>query len=143
MARPALNVLVSKSVWLGCGCQNEVMTSVEAVLVARLRADAVAQALPVVLGRRRDAVAVVAAADLVGALELRPARPSLGQLRVGADPGTARPRCSRRVRWTLFTYWRRQIDLGDRLRQRVFKTSFGMAEIFARTSEPMLPSTRS
>ena len=43
---------------------------VETVRVAGLRADAVAQPLPVILGGGRDAVAVVAVADLVACLEL-------------------------------------------------------------------------
>ena len=111
MARPALNVLVSKSVCEGCGCQNERQhLRVEPVGVAGLRVDAVAQALPVVLGGRRDAVAVVAAANLVGGLELAKRFLHRRELRVGRDAlDGAPPRCSPRVRWTLFTYCSRQI----------------------------------
>ena len=52
---------------------------VDPMRVARLRADAVARPLPVILGRRRDPVAVVAAANLMRRFELREALPSQPQ----------------------------------------------------------------
>ena len=144
MARPALNVLVSKSVCEGCGCQNaDEHLGVEPVRVAGLRADAVAEALPVVLGRRRDAVAVVAVANLVGRLELAQRLLHRGELRVAADAaGGAPPRCSRRCGG------RSSRTGAGRSPSRPAARAGGrapceMAAIFARTSEPMLPSTRS
>ena len=144
MARPALNVLVSKSVCDGCGCQNDAEhLGVEAMRVAGLRADAVAEALPVVLGRRRDAVAVVAAANLVRRLELAQRLLHRGELRVGSDArDEAPPRCSRPCGGRSSrtgagrSPWRPAARAGG-------SSSFAMAAIFARTSEPMLPSTRS
>ena len=46
------------------------------------------------------------------------------------------------LRWTLFTYWSRQMTLATGCASG-WLSSFAMAAIFARTSEPMFPSTRS
>ena len=48
------------------------------------------------------------------------------------------------VRCTLFTNWSRQMTFATGSASGwAFGTLVGMAEIFALTSEPMLPSTRS
>ena len=67
---------------------------VQSVGVARLGADTVAQAFPVILGGRGDAIAVIAVANLVRRLELAEGYLHRGELRVATD---ARMKCCRDV----------------------------------------------
>ena len=122
MARPALNVFVSKSVWLGCGCQNDGQhLGIEPMRIARLRADAVANALPVVFRRRRNPVSVVAEANLVGGLKLTQCLLHGGKLGVGGDTGVERRRNVLRRAVNALHVLQQANHLGDRLRQRMFK----------------------
>ena len=87
--------------------------------VARLRADAVAKALPVVFGRRRDAVAVVAAANLVRGLELAQRLLHRGELRVAGDARVQRGRDVLGGAVDALHVLEQADDLRDRLRERV------------------------
>ena len=109
--------------------------------VARLWVDAVARALPVILGRRRDAVAVVARRTLWAASSWRSASLTAASCESAATPD-AGSRDVLRGPVNALDVLEQADDLGDRLRQRVLEL-LQMAAIFARTSEPMLPSTRS
>ena len=62
--RPALNGLTSNRAWVGCGCQSPVTTSACRRLTSPgFGVERGALALPIVLGRRRDAIAIVTATD--------------------------------------------------------------------------------
>jgi hypothetical protein len=63
---------------------------VDAMCVARLRADPVANALPVVFRRRRNTISVVAKANLVGGLKLTQCVLHRGKLGIAGDTGMER-----------------------------------------------------
>ena len=67
--------------------------------IARLRADTVANALPIVLRRRRNPISVVAETNLVGGLKLMQCVLHPGKLGIPGDTGMERRcRCSTAVR---------------------------------------------
>ena len=72
----------------------------------------------------------------------RDVRNHLDRVRIPGDTGMEHSRTVSAVRCTVFTYCSRQITLVTDCANGC-SSSFEMAEIFARTSEPMLPSTRS
>ncbi len=89
--------------------------------IARLRADAVANALPVVFRRRRNPVSVIAEANLVGSLKLAQRVFHRGKLGVAGNTGMER-RCDVfRCAVNALHVLQQANHLGDRLRQRVFK----------------------
>ena len=89
--------------------------------IARLRADAVADALPVVFRRRRNPVSVIAEANLVGCLKLTQRVLHRGKLRIAGD-AWVESRCDVFRRAVNALHVLQQADhLRDRLRQRVFE----------------------
>ena len=89
--------------------------------VARLRADPVANALPVVFRRRRNPISVVAAANLVGGLKLTQRVLHRGELRIAGDAGMERCGDVLRRAVNALHVLQQANHLGDRLRERMFK----------------------
>ena len=86
--------------------------AVEPLRVGRLRARAVSLALPVVLGRGGDAVAVVAVADELGVLErTRSAALTGSSCESASTLGCSAAAMFSAVRWMLLTNWSRQMAL--------------------------------
>ena len=128
----------------GCGCQRPATISAwSRADVAGLRREARALPLPVVLGRRRNAVAVVALADHVRALERLERRLHFGQARVAVDARVQRGGDVLGRAVDALDVLEQADRLGDRLGERDASTSVLIASILPRISLAMFPETRS
>ena len=89
--------------------------------IARLRADPVANALPIVFRRRRNPISVVAEANLVGGLKLTQCFLYCGKLGIAGDTGMERCRDVFGRAVNALHVLQQANHFGDRLRKRMFK----------------------